>query len=67
MSKTISLEIPEDEVPSFESALDRALAALRQANSEASDEREERISNLRAETHVLMEQIRAELHVEETI
>lgn len=67
MSKTIPLEIPEDEVPSFESALDRALAALRQANSEVTEERQERISNLRAETHVLMEQIRAELHVEETL
>lgn len=68
MSKTIALEIPETEVSSMESALDRTLAALRQTNTEATDSRrEERISRLRAETHVLMEQIRAELHVEENL
>jgi hypothetical protein len=67
MSKTIALEIPEAEAASLESALDRALAALRNANGEASEEREERVSRLRAETHVLMEQIRAELHVEENL
>ncbi|HYH84907.1 MAG TPA: hypothetical protein VEX60_05445 [Pyrinomonadaceae bacterium] len=61
MSKTIALEIPEAEVSSLESALDKALAALRGANGEADDEREERISRLRAETHVLMQQIRTEL------
>lgn len=53
MSKTITLEIPEAEASSLESALDRALAALRNTNSEAAEEREEKISRLRAETHVL--------------
>ena len=67
MSKTVALEIPEAEVSSLESALDRALAALRGANGEDGEAREERISRLRAETHVLMEQIRAELHVEENL
>lgn len=67
MSKTIPLEIPEAEASSLESALDRALSALRNVNSEVTDEREERISRLRAETHVLMEQIRTELHVEESL
>jgi hypothetical protein len=67
MSKTIALEIPEAEASSLESALDRALAALRNTNSEATEEREEKISRLRAETHVLMEQIRTELHVEENL
>ena len=67
MSKTIALEIPEAEALSLESALDRALAALRDANGEATEEREEKISRLRAETHVLMEQIRTELHVEENL
>lgn len=67
MSKTIALEIPEAEVSSLESALDKTLAALRGANGEAADEREERISRLRAETHVLMQQIRTELHVEENL
>ena len=61
MSKTIAVEIPEAEASSLESALDRTLAALRSANGEATEEREERISRLRAETHVLMEQIRIEL------
>ena len=36
-------------------------------DDEESREREERIMRLRAETHVLMEQIRKELHVEETV
>lgn len=67
MSKTVALEIPEAEVSSLESALDRALAALRNANGEAAEEREERLARLRAETHVLMKQIRAELHVEENL
>lgn len=62
MSKTVALEISGDEISSLESALDRALTALRKSNSEATEGREERISNLRAETHVLMQQIRAELH-----
>ncbi len=67
MNKTIALEIPEAEALSLESALDRALAALRLTNSEATEEREERILRLRAETHVLIEQIRTELHVEENL
>jgi hypothetical protein len=67
MSKSIALEIPEAEVSALESALDRALSALRNTNSELTDERAERISRLRAETHVLMEQIRSELHVEENL
>jgi hypothetical protein len=67
MSKSIALEIPEAEVLTLESALDRALSALRNTNSELTDERAERISRLRAETHVLMEQIRSELHVEENL
>lgn len=67
MNKTIALEIPEAEASTLESALDRALSVLRNTNSELTDEREERISRLRAETHVLMEQIRSELHVEKTL
>ena len=67
MSKTIALEIPEAEASSLESALDRALAALRNTNNEVTEEREEKISRLRAETHVLMGQIQAELHVEESL
>jgi hypothetical protein len=67
MSKTIALEIPEAEASTLESALDRALSALRNTNSEPTDEREERISRLRAETHVLMEQIRSEIHLEKAL
>jgi len=67
MSKTIALEIPEAEASSLEAALDRALAALRNTNNAACEEREEKISRLRAETHVLMEQIRTALHVEENL
>ncbi len=67
MSRNITLEIPEKEASSLESALDEALTALRGIDDEESREREERIVRLRAETHVLMEQIRKELHVEETL
>ncbi len=67
MSKSITFEIPEAEASSLEAALDGALEALRHLDDEAEAEREERVTRLRAETHVLMEQIRAELHVEETL
>ena len=67
MSRSITLEIPEKEASSLETALDEALAALRGIDDEESRAREERIVRLRAETHVLMEQIRKELHVEETL
>ena len=67
MSRSINLEIPDQEVSFIESALDEALTALRRIDDAESREREERIGRLRAETHVLMEQIRKELHVEETL
>lgn len=67
MSRSIALEIGEKEVSSFEAALDKALEALRSIDDDESRERDERVVRLRAETHVLMEQIRQELHVEETI
>jgi hypothetical protein len=67
MSRTITLEIPESEARTLEAAIDEALAALRSLESEGENERQDRIDRLRAETHVLMDQIRAELHVEETI
>jgi hypothetical protein len=67
MSKSITVEIPEKVASSLEAVLDNALAALRGLDDEESRAREERIVHLRAETHVLMEQIRKELHVEETL
>jgi hypothetical protein len=67
MSRSITLEIPEAEASSLESALDNALEALRHMDDEAAEERDEKMTRLRAETHVLMEQIRTELHVEETV
>jgi hypothetical protein len=67
MSRSITLEIPEADVSSLEAAIEQALEALRHMDDEANEEREERITRLRAETHVLMEQIRAELYVEETV
>jgi hypothetical protein len=67
MSRSITLEIPEQAAVSLEAGLDNALAAMRSMDDEESREREERIVRLRAETHVLMEQIRKELHVEETL
>ena len=66
MSRSITL--PEAEAVSLEAALDRALAALRRLDTESDEGRGERIARLRAETHVLLEQIRSELrHVEETV
>lgn len=67
MSRSITLEIPEKEASSLETALDEALAALRRIDDEESRERDERVMRLRAETHVLMEQIRKELHVEKAL
>jgi len=67
VSRSITLEIPEKEAASLETALDQALSALRWLDDEETRERDERISRLRAETHVLMEQIRKDLHVEEAL
>lgn len=67
MSRSITLEIPETEAVSIESALDEALVALRQMEADTGAEREDRVMRLRAETHVLLEQIRAQMHVEETV
>lgn len=68
MSRSITLEIPEAEAVSLEAALDKALAALRGLDTESDEGRGERITRLRAETHVLLEQIRSELrHVEEAV
>ncbi len=66
MEKSVTLEIPESEAFSLEAALDDALLALRGLD-DGFDAREEHMTRLRAETHVLMEQIRAELHVEKTV
>jgi chromosome segregation ATPase len=66
MSKGITLEIPETEAADLELALDDLLKALRRLDDEH-DERWERISRLKAETHAMMQQIRSQLHVEESL
>ena len=66
MEKSIALEIPESEATSLEAALDAALLTLRRLDEEF-DARDQRMTRLRAETHVLMDQIRAEMHVEEVV
>jgi hypothetical protein len=65
VSMGVTLEIPEAEAVTLEAALDEALAALRAVEEDS--EREERLARLHAETQVLMEQIRAELHVEKAL
>jgi hypothetical protein len=66
MSKSIILEIPEAEAANLESALDQLLQALKRLD-EGHEQRWEEVGRLKAETHVLMEQIRAGLNVEKTL
>ena len=66
MSKSITLEIPESEAANFESMVDRLPGALRHLDEEH-DQRWEQIERLKAETHLMLEQIKAGLNVEKTI
>lgn len=66
MSKSITLEIPEEEAASLELALDDLLKALRRLDEEH-DQRWEKINRLKAETQVMMQQIRSQLNVEENL
>lgn len=66
MSKSTILEIPEAEAANLESALDQLLNALRQLDEEH-QARWEEIDRLKAETHLMMEEIRAGLNVEKTL
>lgn len=67
MSETITIEIPKDELPSLEAALDEALAALRKLDDERSRARQERIMRLQSETRTLIDQIDKSLNVEKTL
>jgi hypothetical protein len=66
MSKSITLEISEAEAASLESSLDELLKALRRLD-EGSEQRWSEIDHLRAETHLMMDQIKATLDVEKTL
>lgn len=66
MSKSITLEISEAEAASLESSLDELLKALRRLD-EGHEQRWNEIDNLRAETHVMMDQIKATLNVEKAL
>ncbi len=57
MGETVTIEIPKDELPSLEAALDEALAALRQLDDERARARRERIRRLQVETRMLIDQI----------
>jgi len=66
MSKGITLEISETEAANLESALDELLKSLRRLDDEH-EQRWEQVNRFRAETHVMMDQIKAELNVEKTL
>jgi hypothetical protein len=66
MSKSITLEISEAEAASLESSLDELLIALRRLD-EGHEQRWNEIDHLRAETHVMMDQIKATLNVEKAL
>ena len=66
MSKSITLEIPEGEAANLESSLDELLKALRRLD-EGHEQGWKRIGHLRAETHVMMDQIKAAFNVEKTL
>jgi hypothetical protein len=66
MSKSITLEISEAEAANLESSIDQLLKALRQLD-EGHEQRWPEVERLKAETHVMMEQIGATLNVEKTL
>ena len=66
MSKSITLEISEAEAANLESSIDLLLKALRQLD-EGHEQRWPEVDQLKADTHVMMEQIRATLNVEKTL
>jgi hypothetical protein len=66
MNKSITLEISEAEAANLETSLDELLRALRRLDEEH-EQRWEQIGYLRAETHVMMEQIQATLNVEKAL
>ena len=67
MRETITIEIPKEELPSLEAALDEALAALRKLDDERARARQERIRRLKNETRTLIDQIDKSLNVEKTL
>ncbi|PYS65792.1 MAG: hypothetical protein DMF74_02875 [Acidobacteria bacterium] len=67
MSETITIEIPKEELPSLEAALDETLAALRKLDDERARARQERIRRLQNETRTLIDQIDKSLNVEKTL
>ena len=67
MRETITIEIPKEELPSLEAALDEALAALRKLDDERARARQERIRRLQNETRTLIDQIDKSLNVEKTL
>jgi hypothetical protein len=60
MSDSVSVEMTQAEAGRLERAIEEALVALRRLE-EGEESRQQRIERLRAETQVLLEQIRAEL------
>ncbi|MCG3163284.1 MAG: hypothetical protein JMDDDDMK_04673 [Acidobacteria bacterium] len=65
MDKTTILEIPEEEAPKLEKAIEEAIRQLRELNDEY-EARRPRIAALSSETDTLLEQIKNNLaYVEE--
>ena len=63
MGKGITLEIPEAEAANLEAGLDELLSELRKLDQQP-DPTWEVIDRLKAETHLMIQQIRATLNVE---
>lgn len=66
MAKGITLDMTEREAATLESALDDLLTALKWLDEE-NDPTTEKIRKLKAETHLLMEQIRNSFNVEKNL
>lgn len=66
MSKSITLEISEAEAANLESSIDQLLKGLRQLD-EGHEQRWLEVERLKAETHLMMEQIRTTLNVERNL
>ncbi len=67
MSQTVTFEIPEAELASFEAMLDKTLAALSYFGSPEDEARQVRMNQMRDETRVLIQEIKKLMNVEEVL
>lgn len=67
MSQTVTLKIPEADLVTLETTLDKVLAELRNFGSEEDVARQARINQMRDDTHHFLRELKRIVDVEETV